>query len=388
MALIVEKFGGTSLANREKIINAARIAASDYKNGDMVVVVVSASGGMTDDLLDKAGEITGEPGGRALDMLLATGEQQSAALMTMALKSHGVDAVPLCGWQAGVNTDSTHGNAQIRFIDTSRVMGELRDGHIVVVAGFQGIDQWGDITTIGRGGSDTTAVALAAALGADICRIYTDVSGVYTADPSSVKGAIKHKQIYYDDMLELSRAGAGVLHDRSVEMAKNGGVTIEVKNSTNMEEGTIINGDTTNRIPIVGVALSPTSVVVTIRDGGDQEKRTELFGRLAAHDINVETISWGEELNFTVLKSAKAKVEAEVRGIFDDYQFSDGMRKLSLVGAGADKTKSLEMLKALSQAGVNIRGISTGGLNLSAVIDENMAEAGQGAVHRRFIEEE
>ena len=221
MALIVEKFGGSSLADPEKLRNAAGIIASDHKKENQMVVVVSAQGDTTDHLIQKAGEIGRRASEREMDVLLSAGEQISMALMAMMLTSMGVPAVSLCGWQAGVHTDSSHGKARIESIDTMRIRTELEAGRVVIVAGFQGISPTGDITTIGRGGSDTTAVALAAALKADVCRIYTDVDGVYSADPRVVKSAVKHYEIDYDEMLELATQGAQVLHNRSVEDRKS-----------------------------------------------------------------------------------------------------------------------------------------------------------------------
>ena len=242
--LVVKKFGGTSVANKERIFNVARRCIEDHKKGNDVVVVLSAMGKYTDELIDMAQDITSRPPKREMDMLFTIGEQMSVALMAMALNSLGVPAISLNAFQVTMHTTSAYGNARLKRIDTDRLNRELEDGKIVVVTGFQGINKYDDYTTLGRGGSDTTAVALAAALRADACEIYTDVDGVYTADPRLVPTAKKLKEITYEEMLDLSTLGAGVLHNRSVEMAKKYGVTLVVRSSMNEVEGTVVKEDT------------------------------------------------------------------------------------------------------------------------------------------------
>ncbi|MEA4920786.1 MAG: aspartate kinase [Clostridiaceae bacterium] len=387
MSLIVEKFGGTSLGDIDKIKRAAAIAAKDSRRGDMVVVVVSAPGGTTDDLIAMAKEIDKIPCGRELDMLMSAGEQISAALMSMALMEIGVEAVSLCGWQAGINTDSTHGNAVIKYIDTARVLGELRDGRVVVAAGFQGVDQWNDITTIGRGGSDTTAVALAAALGADICRIYTDVDGVYSADPAAVPTAFRHKSLGYDEMLEMSRLGAKVLHDRSVAMAKRYGVTIEVKKCGEDEEGTVINGGIGEKASIVGAALGGPMMIACVSDGKDQEKRRKLFAGLAKKGVNIDTISWGEQLAFTSSANNKVRIETALAELFPErWRIQEGSRMLSIIGSGITSAQTAGMLECLAEEGIGISGVTSGNISVSALVDEEYALQGLKTVHRRFLE--
>ena len=243
MALIVQKFGGTSVKDRSRIFNVARIVANTRNAGNEVVVVVSAQGDTTDDLIAKAAEITGHPSSREMDMLLATGEQISISLLAMALQEIGVSAVSLTGWQAGFVTDRAYSRARIKRLDTERVLAELDKKAIVIVTGFQGLNKYDDITTLGRGGSDTSAVALAAAFRADLCQIYTDVDGVYTTDPRIVSNARKLEEITYDEMLELATLGAKVLHNRSVELAKKYGVTLVVRSSLNNAEGTVVKED-------------------------------------------------------------------------------------------------------------------------------------------------
>ena len=268
--LVVKKFGGTSVANKERIFNVARRCIEDHKKGNDVVVVLSAMGKYTDELIDMAQDITSRPPKREMDMLFTIGEQMSVALMAMALNSLGVPAISLNAFQVTMHTTSAYGNARLKRIDTDRLNRELEDGKIVVVTGFQGINKYDDYTTLGRGGSDTTAVALAAALRADACEIYTDVDGVYTADPRLVPTAKKLKEITYEEMLDLSTLGAGVLHNRSVEMAKKYGVTLVVRSSMNEVEGTVVKEDTdVERMLVSGVALDKKAdriAVVGLKD--------------------------------------------------------------------------------------------------------------------------
>ena len=291
MSLMVLKFGGTSVGSKERLFHAAAIAKKNWQQGHQVVVVVSAQGDTTDELLEKAAEIGRDLPPREMDMLLATGEQISIALLAMALHQLGCPAVSLTGWQAGVRTDSQHTVARVRFVENVRLKEELEKGKIVVVAGFQGLDEQKDITTIGRGGSDTTAVALAAALGAEKCIIYTDVDGVYTADPRMVEGARKLDDITYDEMLELASMGAQVLHNRSVEMAKRHGVPLEVRSSFTDGPGTVVKEETMERRTVSGIARDLDVAVISLTGTADVPGIAyQIFDRLAKEKISVDMI--------------------------------------------------------------------------------------------------
>ena len=263
--LIVKKFGGTSVANKERIFNVANRCIEEYRKGNDVVVVLSAMGKYTDELITMARDVNEKPPKREMDMLFTIGEQMSVALMAMAMDKLGVPAVSLNAFQVSMHTTSSHGNARLKRIDTERIRRELDSKKIVIVTGFQGVDKYDDYTTLGRGGSDTTAVALAAALHADACEIYTDVDGVYTADPRKVPKARKLKEITYDEMLDLATLGAGVLHNRSVEMAKKYGVPLVVRSSLNNSEGTVVKEEVTvERMLISGVALDTDAVSIAV----------------------------------------------------------------------------------------------------------------------------
>ena len=306
--LIVKKFGGTSVGNKERIFNVARRCAEDFKKGNDVIVVLSAMGKTTDELIAKAKEINPDPPKRELDMLLTTGEQVSVALMAMAFDTMDIPAVSLNAFQVAMHTTRVHGNARLKRIDTDRIMHELEHRRIVIVTGFQGVNKYDNYTTLGRGGSDTTAVALAAALHADECEIYTDVDGVYTADPRVVPKARKLDEITYDEMLDLATLGAGVLHNRSVEMAKKYGVQLVVRSSLNDHEGTIVKEETSvERMLISGVALDRNTARISVIGLKDEPGMAfRLFNLLAKENINVDVIlqSIGREnskdISFTV----------------------------------------------------------------------------------------
>ncbi|HIX04661.1 MAG: aspartate kinase [Oscillospiraceae bacterium] len=401
MALIVQKFGGSSVADRDRVFNVARIVAATRKAGNDVVVVVSAQGDTTDDLIAKAAEITSEPSRREMDMLLASGEQISIALLAMALSVLGVQAVSLTGWQAGFITDRAYSKARIRRLDTERVESELARNRVVVVAGFQGMNRLEDITTLGRGGSDTSAVALAAALHADRCQIYTDVEGVYTADPRKVPGARKLEQITFDEMLELASLGAQVLNNRSVELAKKYGVELEVLSSLNPVPGTIVKevADDMEGMLIKGVAKDTDVAVISIMEVPDVPGMSfKVFGALASRNINVDIIlqstgrGGNKDLIFTVpLGEAENAVEVlkenQPRFGGKEIKVEKNYAKVSVVGAGMQSNPGVasRMFEALFEANVNIHMISTSEIKISVIIDEKEADRAVSAIHGVFI---
>ncbi|WP_394979365.1 aspartate kinase [Candidatus Allofournierella excrementavium] len=401
MALIVQKFGGSSVADRDRVFNVARIVAATRKAGNDVVVVVSAQGDTTDDLIAKAAEITSEPSRREMDMLLASGEQISIALLAMALSVLGVQAVSLTGWQAGFITDRAYSKARIRRLDTERVESELARNRVVVVAGFQGMNRLEDITTLGRGGSDTSAVALAAALHADRCQIYTDVEGVYTADPRKVPGARKLEQISFDEMLELASLGAQVLNNRSVELAKKYGVELEVLSSLNPVPGTIVKevADDMEGMLIKGVAKDTDVAVISIMEVPDVPGMSfKVFGALASRNINVDIIlqstgrGGNKDLIFTVpLGEAENAVEVlkenQPRFGGKEIKVEKNYAKVSVVGAGMQSNPGVasRMFEALFEANVNIHMISTSEIKISVIIDEKEADRAVSAIHGVFI---
>ena len=401
MALIVQKFGGSSVADCDRVFNVARIVAATRKAGNDVVVVVSAQGDTTDDLIAKAAEITSEPSRREMDMLLASGEQISIALLAMALSVLGVQAVSLTGWQAGFITDRAYSKARIRRLDTERVESELARNRVVVVAGFQGMNRLEDITTLGRGGSDTSAVALAAALHADRCQIYTDVEGVYTADPRKVPGARKLEQITFDEMLELASLGAQVLNNRSVELAKKYGVELEVLSSLNPVPGTIVKevADDMEGMLIKGVAKDTDVAVISIMEVPDVPGMSfKVFGALASRNINVDIIlqstgrGGNKDLIFTVpLGEAENAVEVlkenQPRFGGKEIKVEKNYAKVSVVGAGMQSNPGVasRMFEALFEANVNIHMISTSEIKISVIIDEKEADRAVSAIHGVFI---
>lgn len=398
--LIVKKFGGTSVADKERIFNVAKRCIEDYKKGNQVVVVLSAMGKQTDVLLDMARDINPNASKREMDMLLTTGEQTSVALMAMAMDSLGVPAVSLNAFQVAMHTTSTYGNARLKRIDTERIQNELANKKIVVITGFQGISKFDDYTTLGRGGSDTTAVALAAALRADACEIYTDVDGVYTADPRIVKSARKLKEITYDEMLELASLGAGVLHNRSVEMAKKYGVQLVVRSSLNTNEGTIVKEEVKmEKMLVSGVACDKNTARIAVIGLEDcPGVAFKLFNHLANHNINVDIIlqSVGrdgtKDISFTVAEDsweeAKAIIErhGETSLKCQKIDVEKDVAKVSIVGAGmmSNAGVAAKMFEALYDCGVNIKQISTSEIRVTVLIDQKHVEKAMNAVHEAF----
>ena len=400
MALIVQKFGGTSVANTERIFNVADIVTKTAAAGNQVVVVVSAQGDTTDDFIEKAGEITSNPPAREMDVLLSAGEQISMALLAMAINKLGYHATSLTGWQAGIETDLSYGSARIRKVEPRRIRSLLDKNRIVIVAGFQGINSHDSITTLGRGGSDTTAVAIAAALGADLCQIYTDVDGVYTADPRIVPGAKKLDEITYDEMLELATLGAQVLHNRSVEMAKKYNIDLEVVSSLTRNPGTEVKEVTSvEKMIISGVACDKDTARVSVMGIPDEPgKAFRLFSLLSKNNINIDIIiqSIGREntkdISFTVTRGQLAETmklleENKERLHYTGVSCQEGIAKLSIVGAGMTSTPGVaaKMFEALSDAQVNIRMISTSEIKISVLINEDEAQRAMRAVHDKFF---
>ncbi|MCI5970125.1 MAG: aspartate kinase [Oscillospiraceae bacterium] len=399
MSLIVQKFGGSSVANKERVFNVAKRIIETYKKGNSVVVVVSAQGDTTDDLIEKAKEISQNPSKREMDMLLSTGEQISISLLAMAIHELGYPAISLTGWQVGLNTDTSYSNARISKISAERIKKELEHKNIVVVAGFQGINKYEDITTLGRGGSDTSAVALAAALGADLCEIYTDVDGVYTADPRIVKNARKMDVISFDEMLELASMGANVLHNRSVEMAKKYNVNLCVRSSLNNNEGTVVKEvNSMEKMLVKGVAHDLDVARISLCDIEDKPGVAfKVFSLLAKNGINVDIIlqSIGREnkkdISFTVSKSNMERAvellneNKEIIG-FDDIKAADSFAKVSIVGAGMVNNPGVAsaMFEALCEAGINIHMISTSEIKVSVLINEKNAEKAVNAICDKF----
>ena len=399
MSLIVQKFGGSSVRDAQRVLNVARRVSTVFDQGNKVVVVVSAQGDTTDDLIAKAMEINPKANKREMDVLLSSGEQISIALLAMALESMGYPAKSLTGWQAGFVTDSTHGNSRIRRVETERIENELDKGNIVIVAGFQGLNRYDDITTLGRGGSDTSAVAIAAACHADLCQIYTDVDGVYTADPRLVSGTRKLSEITYDEMLELASLGAQVLHNRSVEMAKKYNVPLEVLSSLEEKPGTVIKevakvekmlikgvakDDEVTRISIIGVQDIPGIAF-------------QIFSALAAKKVNVDIIlqSVGrnetKDITFTVADSQREDALAVVEGLKGTLRAKgiscEGVTKVSVVGAGMESNYGVaaKMFEALSEASINIQMISTSEIKISVLIDREDGLRAMRVVHEAFF---
>lgn len=398
--LVVKKFGGTSVANKERIFNVAKRCIEDYKKGHQVVVVLSAMGKQTDVLLEMANDINPKASRRELDMLLTTGEQTSVALMAMAMDSLGVPAVSLNGFQVAMHTTKDYGNARLKKIDTERIKFELDNRRIVVITGFQGINQYDDYTTLGRGGSDTTAVALAAALNADACEIYTDVDGVFTADPRYVPNARKLDEITYDEMLELASLGAGVLHNRSVEMAKKYGVQLVVRSSLNTSEGTVVKEESKMEKMLVSGVATDKNVVQIAVEGLENKPGVafKLFHHLANHKVNVDMILQSVEHNgtqdicFTVTQDmADVAMETLERHgntslKCEKITVTKDVSKVSVVGAGmmTNPGVAAKMFEALYDAGVNIRQISTSEIRVTVLIDEKYTDEAAQAVHDAF----
>lgn len=398
--LVVKKFGGTSVANKERIFNVAKRCIEDYQKGNDVVVVLSAMGKQTDVLLDMANDINPKASKRELDMLLTTGEQTSVALMAMAMQSLNVPAISLNAFQVAMHTTSVAGNARLKKIDTERIQHELEQRKIVIVTGFQGISQYDDYTTLGRGGSDTTAVALAAALRADACEIYTDVDGVYTADPRIVKDAKKLDEITYDEMLELASLGAGVLHNRSVEMAKKYGVQLVVRSSLNTSEGTVVKEEVKmEKMLVSGVACDKNVARIAVVGLEDQPGVAfKLFRHLANHNVNVDMIlqSIGrdntKDISFTVTGDmadiAVETVERHRSGSLkcQEVKVKKDVAKVSIVGAGMQSNPGVaaRMFEALYSANVNIQQISTSEIRVTVLIAREDTDRAMNAVHNEF----
>lgn len=399
MALIVQKFGGSSVANAERVMNVASIVTDTYRAGNDVVVVVSAQGDTTDDLIEKANEINPKASRREKDMLLSAGEQMSIALLAMAIEKLGCPVISLLGWQAGFNTNSTYGSARIKSINTDRLNAELDKHRIVVVAGFQGKNKYDDVTTLGRGGSDTSAVAIAAALHANRCQIFTDVEGVYTADPRKVENAKKLKEITYDEMLELATLGAQVLNNRSVEMAKKYNVEVEVLSSLKRVPGTIVKEVTTvEKMLVRGVTKDNDIARLSIIGLPDTPGIAfKLFSVLAAKKFNVDIIlqSVGrdgtKDITFTV---AKDNADETVSTVLENFNIpkeniicDTNVSKVSVVGAGMETHPGTAsaMFEALYAAGVNIQMIATSEIKISVLIDLADADRAVSAVHKAFF---
>lgn len=400
MGLIVQKYGGTSVRDAERVMNVANRIVEAYDAGNNVVVAVSAQGDTTDDLIEKAKEINPNASKREMDMLLSTGEQISIALLAMAIEKIGRPVISLTGWQAGMKTDARYSSARIDRIDTERLKNELDKKKIVIVAGFQGINKYDDITTLGRGGSDTSAVALAAALHADVCEIYTDVDGVYTADPRIVKSAYKLDDISYDEMLELASLGANVLHNRSVEMAKKYNVKLAVKSSLNKVEGTYVKEvSQVEKMLVRGVTRDNDVARVALCDVEDTPgKAFQVFSMLAKHGISVDLIiqSIGKEnkkdISFTVTESdlpTVMNILEENKSIINarEVKTSTEVSKVSIVGAGMVNNAGVAstMFEALYNAHININMIATSEIKISVLVDRKDAERAVNAIHDKFL---
>lgn len=397
MGLIVQKFGGSSVADAERVMNVARIVTDTYKQGNDVVVVVSAQGDTTDDLIEKANEINPGAHKREMDQLLAAGEQISISLLAMAIEKIGCPVISLLGWQAGFNTNSIHTSARIKNIKPNRLQAEIAKHNIVVVAGFQGINRYDDITTLGRGGSDTSAVAIAAALKADRCQIYTDVEGVYTADPRKVEGTKKLKEITYDEMLELATLGAQVLNNRSVEMAKKYGVELEVLSSLNPIPGTIVKEVAKmEKMLIRGVTKDTDVALVSILNLQDTPGIAfKIFSKLSAKNINVDIIiqSFGrdgtKDIVFSVNKENGPVAVEILEDMLDNCKIvcNTEVAKVSIVGAGMESHPGTasKMFEALYESNINIQMISTSEIKISVIIDAENADRAVSAVHKAFI---
>ncbi len=397
--LIVKKFGGSSVANKERIFNVARRCIEDYKKGHDVVVVLSAMGKTTDELLAKAREVNPSAPKRELDMLLTTGEQVSVAMMAIAMHAMGVPAISLNAYQAKMSCTSRYGNARFKRINTERILNELDARKIVIVTGFQGVNKHDDYATLGRGGSDTTAVALAAALHADKCEIYTDVDGVFTADPRIVPEARKLEEITYDEMLELATSGAKVLHNRSVEMAKKYGVQMVVRSSLNETEGTVVKEVVkVEKMLITGVASDKNTARISVIGVADTPGIAfKIFHRLAKNNINVDIIlqSVGrdgtKDISFTVaqddLQDALNVLEENKEALtIQEIQYNEKVAKVAIVGAGMMSNPGVasQMFEALFNYGININMISTSEIRITVLIDEKDVNRATQAIHEKF----
>lgn len=392
MGLVVQKFGGTSVGSVERILNVASCVKEEIERGNNVVVVVSAMGKSTDQLVGLAKEISNQPNKREMDMLLSTGEQVTIALLSMALNQQGIPAVSFTGWQAGIVTEPVHGNARISNINTEAIKRQLGEGKVVIVAGFQGITEDGEITTLGRGGSDTTAVALAAALHADKCDIYTDVTGVFTTDPRYVKEARKLLSVSYDEMLELANLGAGVLHPRAVEFAKNYQVRLEVRSSMEKIEGTVIEGEATmeQNLVVRGVAFEDEITKVTVLGlTNSLTSLSTIFTTLAQNHINVDIIiqstteGGSANLSFSIhtndlLETLKVLEDNKAVLGYEQLDAENKLAKVSIVGSGmiSNPGVAAKMFEVLASNDIQIKMVSTSEIKVSAVLEEkNMLKA-------------
>lgn len=400
MGCIVMKFGGTSVGTTEKIVNVAKRILEEANKGQQVVAVVSAMGKTTDELVELANEISSEPSRREMDMLLSTGELVTSSLLSLAIMELGGEAVSYTGWQAGILTESVHRNARIIDIDRTKIEKQLKDGKVVIVAGFQGIDEFGEITTLGRGGSDTTAVALASALSAERCDIYTDVDGIYTSDPRVVKNARKLIDISYDEMLELAHLGAGVLHPRSVEFAKNYEVPLVVRSSMSIEEGTMIKEEVQmeNNLVVRGVAFESDIVRITVSyEVPFNGSLAKIFTTLANHHIDVDIIvqSIIDGIKPSVSFSIKKEDFAETIRIlnsekmdlgYTDADFEVGLSKVSIVGSGmvSNPGVAARMFDRLRQEGIPIKMVSTSEIKVSVVVPQSDMVRAANALHAEY----
>ena len=400
MALIVQKFGGSSVKDRDRIFNVARIVANTHNAGNDVVVVVSAQGDTTDDLITKAAEISHDPSAREMDMLLATGEQISISLLAMALNEIGCHAISLTGWQAGFRTDRAYTKARITRLETERISSELERNRVVVVAGFQGLNKLDDITTLGRGGSDTTAVAVAHGLNADVCEIYSDVDGVYTADPRICPRAKKLDVINYDDMLELSSCGAGVLQMRAVEFARKYNVVIHSRSAFSDAEGTYVKEETDmmEEAVITGIAHDTSEVKVTIRGVPDMSGvAAKLFSALAGNQVSVDMIIQNvsedgiTDISFTCPGADEKRACETVERILPDvnareYVVDEDIAKVSIVGTGMKSSPGIaaKAFQTLGENNINILAISTSPIRLSVVVDGAQTAAAVRCLHTAF----
>ena len=400
--LVVKKFGGTSVADKERIMNVAKRCIRDYQSGNDVVVVLSAMGKQTDVLIDMAKDINPKPPKRAMDMLLTTGEQVSIAMLAMALQEEGYKAISMNALQIGIITENVHTKARILDVKTDKLKEKLDAGNIVVAAGFQGVTSEGEITTLGRGGSDTSAVAIAAALKADYCDIYTDVDGVYTADPRLVPSATRLDKVLYSEMLELARVGAKVLHPRSVETAKQFNVKLRVRSSFNHSDtGTMVVGEEYMEIyrPVSGVAADLSQVRISVINVPETPgTAAALFGKLADNNVSVDMIIQTHAINgetnnidFTVAKSdlnQALELVAEFRKDYnaEDVLINEDISKVSIVGAGMIDRPGIaaKMFKALADAGINIQMISTSEIKISCVIEKSYSDEAVKALHSAF----
>ncbi len=403
MSLIVQKFGGSSVANAERVKNVARIVTDTYAKGNDVVVVVSAQGDTTDDLIAKAAEISPKPSKREMDQLLSAGEQISIALLAMAIEDLGFPVCSLLGWQAGFSTNSVYGSARIKKVTAERIRVEISKKNIVVVAGFQGLNKYDDITTLGRGGSDTSAVAIAAAMHADRCQIFTDVEGVYTADPRKVKNAVKLNEITYDEMLELATLGAQVLNNRSVEMAKKYNVIVEVLSSLTHAPGTLVKETVKMEKMLVRGVTKDTNVarISIIGVPNVPGIAYKIFGKLAAENINVDIIlqSVGRNDTKDITFTVSGDCADQTLEVLSSLELTSDLKvecdktnvaKVSAVGAGMETHPGVAatMFRALFEADINIQMISTSEIKISVLIDKKDADAAVAAIHDAFIPEE